>query len=164
MLVDVQWSDPLKPGLLTGPDLALSEEEVDWLWTLFVAIAAYWKKGFATGLLRSRWLDMIESFCGGDPSYLAEYRNAAATYRSLTDAFGPEDAARKFYGDTVIDDEEAATNRLLHAKYYVGHQFIGCFLAAGGFRAFVPKARNYQGFMGGSRFREWAPVRTGKRQ
>lgn len=159
-----RWNDPLPPDMLSGPDLALSEEEMDSLWSLFSAIASYWKDDFAIHLLRSRWRDMVEAYSDGDPSYLAEYRNAAGTYSSLISEFGAEGAMRKFYGETVITKSDEALTRLLHAKFYVGNQFIGCFLAAGGFRAFIPKARNYQGFMGGSRFREWPPVRTGKRQ
>jgi len=142
----------------------LSEEQVATLWALFTGIDTHWQLGFAVDLLRSRWLDMLEARRSEAPDYTAEYVNAAAVFDALVTALGKDAGIAKFYGQTNVQKTEDALTRLGHAKFFVGNDFIRCFIACGGFRGFVPKARNYTGFMGGSRFREWPPVRTGPRQ
>ena len=82
----------------------------------------------------------------------------------MVGALGEDAAIDLLFGKTVVTKPEDAKTRLGHAKFYVANDFIRCFVATGGFRGFVAKARNYTGFMGGSRFREWAPVRTGARK
>ena len=74
------------------------------------------------------------------------------------------EAINTLYGKTIVTKAADARTRLGHAKFHVANDFIRCFVATGGFRGFVKNARNYTGFMGGSRFREWAPVRTGERK
>lgn len=157
------WDDPLLPPMLTDFTDPLSEAQVATLWALFIGIDTHWQLGFAVDLLRSRWLDMLEARRAEAPDYTAEYINAAAVFDALVTALGKDAAIAKFYGQTKVEKAEEARTRLGHAKFFVGNDFIRCFLACGGFRGFVPKGRNYAGFMGGSRFREWPPVRTGSR-
>lgn len=154
------WDEPLAPTLLTEFDVPLSEAQVASLWALFVGIDTHWQLGFATDLVRSRWLDMLEARRAEAPDYTAEYINAAAVFDAMAAALGEDAAIAKFYDQTIVEKIDQALTRLTHAKFFVGNDFIRCFIACGGFRGFVPKARNYTGFMGGSRFREWAPVRT----
>ena len=155
------WDEPLPPVLITDFVEPLTEAQVATLWALFVGIDTHWHLDFAVDLLRSRWLDMLEARRVEAPDYTAEYSNAAAVFGALVAALGADAAIAKFYGETKIQKIEEAVTRLGHAKFFVGHDFIRCFMACGGFRGFVPKGRNYSGFMGGSRFREWPPVRTG---
>lgn len=158
------WDEPLSVDMLRSPDIPLSNEQLDTLWTLFRAIGVHWELEIEVELLRSRWLDMLEARSGNAPDYRGEYMNAADVYAALVKKLGEPSAISKVYRETLVIKPEQATTRLSHAKFYVANDFIRCFVAIGGFRGFVPKARNYTGFMGGSRFREWSPVRTGKRK
>lgn len=155
------WNEAIDPKMIEPSGDALTEQQMSTLWSMFVAILAHWKLDFAIDLLRSRWLDMIEAQCAGSPDYRGEYANAASVYDAMIKSLGDAGAIELLYGTTIVTKPEDAKTRLGHAKYFVANDFIRCFVATGGFRGFVPKARNYTGFMGGSRFREWAPVRTG---
>lgn len=158
------WDEPLSVDMLSSQDIPLNNKQLDTLWTLFRAIGVHWELNIEVELLRSRWLDMLEARSGDAPDYRGEYMNAAAVYAVLVQKLGEPAAILKVYQDTLVIKPEQATTRLSHAKFYVANDFIRCFIAIGGFRGFVPKARNYTGFMGGSRFREWSPVRTGERK
>lgn len=158
------WDEPLSVDMLSSPGVPLSNEQIDTLWSLFVAIGVHWKLDIQVELLRSRWLDMLEARSSDVPDYRGEYMNAADVYAVLVQKLGEPSAISKVYRDALVIKPEQATTRLSHAKFYVANDFIRCFVVIGGFRGFVPKARNYTGFMGGSRFREWSPVRTGKRK
>lgn len=162
------WDAPLEPQIQLSPDEPLSAEQINRLWEMFHAIATHWDIKIEVELLRSRWLDMLEARCAGVPDYRGEYANAAEVYTELLGKLGAPAAIDKLYRQTVVTDAAQAITRLTHAKFYVANDFIRCFVATGGFRGFVPKtvpgARNYTGYMGGSRFREWDPVRTGKRK
>lgn len=158
------WDEPLPIEMLSSPGVPLSNEQTDTLWNLFRAIGTHWHLDIEIELFRSRWLDMLEARSANAPDYRGEYMNAADVYSSLVVKLGESSAIVKIYQDTLVTKPEQATTRLGHAKFYVANDFIRCFVATGGFRGFVPKARNYTGFMGGSRFREWSPVRTGKRK
>jgi hypothetical protein len=107
---------------------------------------------------------MLEARSAGVPDYCGEYVNAANVYTELSNKLTEPRAIEKVYQETSVINAEQATTRLGHAKFYVVNDFIRCYISTGGFRGFVPKSRNYTGFMGGSRFREWPPVRTGSRK
>lgn len=155
------WEKSLDTEQLTDYSAPLSEGQVAILWDLFTGINNHWDLKYSVGLLRSRWLDMLEARRAELPDYTAEYINAAEVFDAMRQALGKEQAIAIFYGETNVQSKNKATTKLAHAKFYVGNDFIRCFIACGGFRGFVEKARNYAGFMGGSRFREWPPVRTG---
>lgn len=157
------WDEPLPTEMLSPPNTPLSNECIELLWSLFGAIGEHWRIDIEVDLFRSRWLDMIEARCDYSPDYRGEYINAADVYKALVVDLGRSTAIEKVYKETIVVEPEQATTRLGHAKFYVANDFIRCFVATGGFRGFVPKARNYTGYMGGSRFREWPPVRTGGR-
>lgn len=155
------WDEPSPPGLLTSMSEPLNQGQRDTLWAMFAAIATHWNLDWNVELARSRWLDMVEARESEEPSYRGEYANAAAVYEALVGALGEPAAIERLYQATIVTKPEQATTRLTHAKFYVANDFLRCFVVTGGFRGFVPEARNYTGFMGGSRFREWPPVRTG---
>jgi hypothetical protein len=158
------WDDTLSIAILSPDNNSLSDSQIDALWSLFSSIVSFWDLEFEVELLRSRWLDMLKARSSGDPDYRGEYVNAAEVFSALRGQLGEDGAVAKIYQDTIVTEADQATTRLKHAKFYVVNDFIRCFVANGGFRGFVPKARNYTGFMGGSRFREWDPVRTGSRK
>lgn len=158
------WDELLPISMLSSPGIPLSNEQLDTLWSMFRAIAVHWDLDIEVELLRSRWLDMLEARSTGEPDYRGEYVNAADVYTALVLKLGEPAAIAKVYQDTVVINPAQAATRLGHAKFYVANDFVRCFVVTGGFRGFVPKARNYTGFMGGSRFREWPPVRTAGRK
>jgi hypothetical protein len=170
------WKEILPSPILPSPGKPLSEDQIRLLWRLFTGIAEHWElledpedvashRPWDIGLMRSRWLDMLEARSSGDPDYRGEYINAVRVFESLVRDLGSEDLAiAKIYGETKVTRPAEATTRIAHAKYFVINDFIKCFMIAGGFRRFVKPARNYPGYMGGSRFREWPPVRTGEKQ
>ncbi|OMC15784.1 hypothetical protein A5736_01420 [Mycobacterium sp. SP-6446] len=167
------WDEPLPIAILPPPNDPLTGAQIDELWIMFSGIAKHWRlledpsdierrRSWDVELLRSRWLDMLEARSSGTPDYRGEYLNAECVFKALAKKLGGQDKAiAKIYGDTKVTEVSQATTRLAHAKFYVANDFITCFVVTGGFRRFVKDARNYTGFMGGSRFREWPPVRTG---
>lgn len=159
------WDEELPVGMLAEGDQPLSMEEVDTLWSMFRAIAIYWQTdNIDSELMRSRWLDMIEARSSGQVSFRGEYRHAAEVWKAMVHKLTESGAITKLYADTIVVKEDQAKTHIAHVKFYVANDFIRCFVATGGFRGFVEKARNYTGFMGGSRYREWPPVRTGDRR
>ncbi|MEJ1931169.1 hypothetical protein WDZ92_13020 [Nostoc sp. NIES-2111] len=163
MSVPELWEEPLAIEILPATQQPLTNEQIDALWALFRGVGIHWNLDLEVELLRSRWLDMLEARSTGGFDYRGEYVNAADVYTALLKKLGEADAIQKVFQETTVVKPEQATTRLGHMKFYVANDFIRCFVATGGFRGFVAKARNYTGFMGGSRFREWPPVRTGKR-
>lgn len=158
------WDEEIGTDMLETPIAALTEQQMATLWSMFTAIPKHWELEVPVDLLRSRWLDMIEALSASKPDYRAEYANAVSVYDAMLDKLGADAATKLLFTDTKITKPADAKTRLSHAKFYVANDFIRCFVATGGFRGFVKQARNYTGFMGGSRFREWAPVRTGARK
>jgi hypothetical protein len=157
------WDEALPQQMLASPLAPLTPEQIESLWEIFCAIPDHWGIKYDVILIRSRWLDMLEARCSGEPNYLPEYAHASQVFDALFAKLGDKkQAAFRIYG-TLVTDRVQADTRMKHAKFYVVNDFIRCFIASGGFRAFVANARNHAGFMGGSRFREWPPVRTGRR-
>lgn len=162
MIEPVMWDEVIDTKMMGSSREALTEQQLASLWIIFAAIPRHWELDFSVDLLRSRWLDMIEAQSAGAPDYSGEYANAAEVFDAMVNMLGESEAINTLYTKTIVTKVADAKTRLGHAKFYVVNDFIRCFIATGGFRSFVGNARNYTGFMGGSRFREWAPVRTGK--
>lgn len=162
MAESFMWDEVIDAKMIEPSGEALTELQLASLWQMFSAIQRHWNLDFPVDLLRSRWLDMIEAQSTGTPDYKGEYANAARVFDAMITAFGEARAITIVFEETIVTKAENARTRLAHAKFYVANDFIRCFVATGGFRGFVKNARNYTGFMGGSRFREWAPVRTGE--
>lgn len=159
------WDEVLPVDMLAAGDQPLSREEIDVLWSMFCAITTYWQtEKIDAELMRSRWLDMLEARSSGQVDFRGEYRHAAEVWKVMVCNLTEPSAIIKLYADTVVEKEDQAKTRISHVKFYVANDFIRCFVAKGGFRGFVENARNYTGFMGGSRFREWPPIRTGGRR
>lgn len=153
-VIDGETGEFESPRPLTDDELAL-------LWDLFCAIPAHWGLTFNPQLLRSRWNDMVTVRSAGPPDRRPAFIDAAAVFAALRT--NRLDHCKLIFSDTVVKEKKPGMTRLEHAKLDVINDFLRCFVAMGGFRAFVPEGRNYTGFLGGSRFREWAPVRTGRR-
>jgi hypothetical protein len=159
------WDDPTaSTDILPPGNDPLADWHIKKLWCLFRKIVDHWDLDFEVERVHSRWLDMLEARSSGDPDYRGEYVNAAEVFDALLEELGKDEAVAMIYKDTIVTKENQATTRLKHAKFYVVNDFIRCFIANGGFQGFVPKARNYTGYMGGSRFQEKDPVRTGRKK
>lgn len=162
MAETVMWDEVIDTKMIESSGEALTEQQLASLWAMFTAVARHWELDLSVDLLRSRWLDMIEAQSAGVPDYRGEYANAAGVFDAMVKMLGESEAINTLYAKTIVTKAVDAKTRLGHAKFHVANDFIRCCIATGGFRGFVGNARNYTGFMGGSRFREWAPVRTGK--
>lgn len=157
------WNEvPGREGASLEPARPLSTTEIDTLWRLFAAIPKQWDVVFNVDLLRSRWNDMIEARSGPPIDKREAYINAAAVFAAL-ESSRTDDCLQLIFVDTVISTAKQNMTRLEHAKLFVVNEFIRCFVTMGGFHAFVREGRNYAAFLGGSRFRDWPPVRTGPR-
>ena len=160
----VMWEEVIDTKMIESSGEALTELQFASLWVMFTAIPRHWELDFSVNILRSRWLDMIEAQSAGAADYRGEYANAASVFDAMANVLGESEAINTLFGKTIVTKAEDAKTRLGHAKFHVVNDFIRCFVATGGFRGFVKNSRNYAGFMGGSRFREWEPVRTGERK
>lgn len=168
------WDDPIPSGeMLPASEQPLTNDQLKTLWSVFEGIAEYWelKLNFNFELVHRRWLDMIQARCSGDPDYSGEYVNAVNVCKALEKQLNRDAALVKIYKETIMTDHfeegtriKEGSTRIQHAKHFVINDFIRCFIINGGYRGFVPGALNYTGYMGGSRYQEWDPVRTGGRK
>jgi hypothetical protein len=155
------YEEIIGPDQLLMPDRELTEAEMAALWRVFVKIESVWKFEPMAESFHSQWLDMVKARIAHEPSYMGEYINAAAVITELEQMEVGTWEDLLFF-KTVVEEKPKAKSKLEHAKFYVVNDFIRCFILLGGFTAFGGK--NYTGFMGGSRFADVAPVRTGGRQ
>ncbi len=149
-------SEPLAAGLIKSSARPLKEDETEGLWRIFAAINDEWRL-FHTrdpkhpvadaSNLRSTWLEFVtlRADSGNYPSYVGEYENALEMLRALESVDGA-DAVKTL----LFAEEPSPDTRLAHAKRYVVDEFITVMVIASGFKEFG--ARNYNGFIGGSRF------------
>lgn len=160
-MTDLRFSlEEIGPDQLTEPNDTLSEEELETLWSVLAAIETAWElTPFAQGL-RRQWDDMIEARSRDPNSYLPEYKNAANVLAELK-VLDPAEFIDLVFFRTIVRRPFDVKTRLDHAKFYVVNDFIRFLIVSGGFKQFG--ARNYNGFMGGSRFADRSPVRTGDR-
>ena len=163
--------------LLEGDGGPLTVGERDALWRIFVEIGRCWglvhtRSSDPPGTrdrrhavrdsanARSSWLEFIEAKTTVAPSYAAEYRNAIAVVDELIGMYGEEDAFRRLFLKNGIPSKQRGkpATRLAHAKEFVVDEFIAVQLVAGGFKEFF--ARNYNGYIGGSRYNRRPTVRA----
>lgn len=146
---------------------ALTASEIAGLWEIFAAINETWEL-FHTrdpahpvkdaSNLRSTWLEFIglRADSGDSPSYVGEYDNALAVASRLKAKAGdqPVHIALK----PLLFAPGDAPTPLANAKHYVVDEFISVMVVASGFKEFG--GRNYDGFLGGSRFNRVTRVVT----
>jgi hypothetical protein len=152
------YEQPIPCAMLATTASELSADEVESLWRIFVAIDQTWELEGVANVLRSQWHELLAARVASTPSYLGELKNAAAVVEELI-AEHPEGWREILFFETIITSDEHALTPLLHAKFYVVNDFVRAQIALGGFASFG--GRNYTGYMGGSRYHENPPVRTG---
>ncbi len=136
----------------------LTPEMLSALWRVFSAVDTTWGLGGIAPALRSQWQELLVSRIEAQPSYFGEFENAVLVVDELVSEF-PDRWSEFLFFETVVVDETRVSTRLQHAKYFVFNDFLRAFVMLGGFASFGGK--NYTGYMGGSRFRDVPPVRTG---
>jgi hypothetical protein len=151
---------PLDAGLLAGKRRILTDHERSVLWRIFMEIGRCWNNVLNdSDNLKSSWLEFIEAKTSSQPSYTAEYSNAVLVVGELITEYGEKEAFTRLFLGNGIPIGPPLT-RLAHAKQYVVDEFIRVNIVAGGFRSFGGK--NYNGYLGGSRYNEMSVVRDYK--
>ena len=154
-----KYEEVVGPAQLTIPDRELTPSEIESLWILFEAIQDVWSLNKIAPTLKTKWLDLLVARGKAQPSYRAEFINAAAVAEEIRTSLDWQDL---LFFQTIVTDGGNVQTRLQHAKFFVVNDFLRCFILSGGFESFG--GRNYPGFMGGSRFASAPPVRVGARQ
>jgi hypothetical protein len=150
----------LDPGLIVGEGQFLTDSERRMLWRIFQEIGRCWNNVLNdSDNLKSSWLEFIEAKTTTSPSYIAEYSNAVQVVDELIEIYGEKEAFSRLFLRHGIPTDPPLT-RLAHAKKYVVDEFIRVNIVAGGFRSFG--GRNYNGYVGGSRYNELSVVREHK--
>jgi hypothetical protein len=153
---------PLDANLLAGKRRILTDRERSSLWRIFMEIGRFWNNVLNdSDNLKSSWLEFIEAKTTSQPSYAAEYSNAVLVVDELITQYGEKEAFTRLFLRNGIPSGPPLT-RLAHAKKYVVDEFIRVNIVAGGFRSFG--GRNYNGYLGGSRYNELSVVRDYKPQ
>ncbi|CUI06338.1 hypothetical protein LXA47_14120 [Massilia sp. P8910] len=156
---------PPRYGEIVGAQLLdvshrlLTADEIDLLWSLVERIEQTWFLEHRANAIKPQWLDYLQTTVETSPSLLGEYLNAIAVYQELL-ASAPEQLSPLLLMRAAPPLSETSS-RLDHAKRFVVDRFIRCYVMLGGFQEFG--GRNYNGYMGGSRFADSAPVRVGRR-
>lgn len=151
--------DPVSSPLIDSEASDLSEADRGALWELFVEIGRCWgNMDDDSASIRSSWLEFIEAKTQYTPSYVGEYRNAVTVMRELVELYGHDEA----YAFLLLRNGIPAgppTTRLAHMKRFVVDEFIRVQVVAGGFKGFgKPAPRNYNGYVGGSRYNRLSRV------
>lgn len=145
--------------LLDVPGRPLTADEIALLWSLVDRIEQTWFLDPRADAIKPQWLEYLKTTVETAPSLLGEYVNAIAVYQELL-ASAPEQVSPLLLMRAAPALSESSS-RLDHAKRSVVDRFIRCYVMLGGFLEFG--GRNYNGYMGGSRFADSAPVRVGRR-
>lgn len=159
-------STAVRSGLLESPRTELTPDEREKLWAMFAAIGYCWGTNNYDSLgLKSSWLEFIDAKTSVAPSYVTEYVNAIEVVDEWLSIYGPDE--NKAFERLLINhgiETDPPTTRLAHAKKYVIDEFIKVWVVAGGFRAFggARRAKNYNGFIRGSRYNLSERVRAYK--
>jgi hypothetical protein len=131
--------EPHVTGTLLGP-------EREQLLHLFQLIGMRWDMA-ASGVGEDEFADLVDSKASTHPSYLTEYREAAALLahaRSGGDLSGSADVLLL----PRLATTDFATTRLGRFQKFVSNEFMTWYLMRGGFRRFGYV--NYRGYGGGS--------------
>ncbi len=166
MFGDFKLLDSIKPAPLPAPPRPLLQSEIDGLWELFVEINHRWRLFHTRDAknkvpdaknLHSSWLEFVTlravphkypDHLRQLPSYVGEYVNALDVIGLLRDQDDSEYALEPLLAVTT----QPPNSRIWHARKFVVEEFMTVMIIAGGFKEFG--GRNYDGFLGGSRFNE----------
>src|SRR5947208_506723 len=147
--------------LLPGDIQQLTAREMDALWRLFQEIGRTWECTNSDSInIMSDWREFIYAKTHTAPSYTGEYSNAVSCLAELIQLYGEPEAYRKLLLniDLPPDPKTPPVTRIAHCKTYVVNEFIRVQVVKEGFKSW--QGRNYNGFLGGSRFNRKPRVRV----
>ncbi|MDD7885655.1 hypothetical protein [Flavivirga sp. 57AJ16] len=159
-------NENLSAGLIFAEGQHLTYQNKEALWDIFEAIGKNWSNTiYDSNNQRSSWYEMIKAKTENAPNYSGEYVNAIYVLNELYDLYGKEEAFKKLFFESGVDNSAPPTTRLAHCKIYVVNEFIRMQVTAGGFKSWGTKyggeqAKNYHGFLGGTRYNRIPKVRA----
>ena len=159
-------NEKLSAGIIFAEGQDLTYENKEALWEIFQAIGDNWSNTiYDSNNQRSSWYEMLKAKTENAPNYAGEYVNAIYVLNELFAQYGKKEAFRKLFFESGIDNNAPPTNRLAHCKVYVVNEFIRVQITAGGFKSWGTKnggeqAKNYHGFLGGTRYNRLSRVRS----
>ncbi|GAA3655270.1 hypothetical protein [Flavivirga jejuensis] len=159
-------NEKLSAGLIFAEGQNLTHQNKEALWEIFEAIGFSWSNTiYNSNNQRSSWYEMLKAKTENAPNYTGEYVNAIYVIDELKAMYGKEDAYKKLFFESNIDNSAPPTTRLAHCKVYVVNEFIRMQITAGGFKSWGTKyggeqAKNYHGFLGGTRYNRISKVRA----
>jgi hypothetical protein len=124
--------------ILPSPVGTLTDPEKQALWQLFGALGRTWQMDVGDS---ASFFSLLDLKTQQPPSYLAEYRNAAARFTELERAQPAALAAKALLRPREGDEGGQ------HARDFVAREYIVLLLMSGGFRKFG--LGKYPGFAGG---------------
>lgn len=160
--------ESLSASLIFAEGQDLTHQNKEALWELFQAIGKNWSNTiYNSNNQRSSWYEMLKAKTENAPNYSGEYVNAIYVLNELYAMYGKEEAYKKLFFESGVDNDAPPTTRLAHCKVFVVNEFIRMQIVAGGFKSWGTKnggerARNYHGFLGGSRYNRLSRVRAYK--
>lgn len=158
--------EKLSANLIFAEGQDLTHQNKEALWELFKAIGENWSNTiYNSNNQRSSWYEMLKAKTENAPNYSGEYVNAIYVLNELYAMYGKEESYKKLFFESGVDNEAPPTTRLAHCKVFVINEFIRMQVVAGGFKSWGTKydgeqARNYHGFLGGSRYNRLSRVRA----
>ena len=158
--------EKLSANLIFAEGQNLTHQNKEALWELFSAIGKNWSNTvYNSDNLRSSWFEMIKAKTENAPNYSGEYVNALYVLNELFELYGKEQAYKKLFFESGVDNHAPATTRLAHCTIFVVNEFIRMQVMASGFKSWGTKnggerAKNYHGFLAGSRYNRHSRVRA----
>jgi len=161
----------LPADLIFAEGQQLTYQNKEALWKIFRAIGDHWDNTlYKSNNQRSSWYEMIKAKSENSPNYTGEYVNAIYVMNELYDLYGKEGAFNKLFFESNIPPNEPPLTRLAHCKVFVVNEFIRMQLIGGAFKSWGEKhtgkredrGKNYEGYLGGSRYNRSARVRDYK--
>lgn len=159
-------NEEISAGLIFAEGQDLTHQNKEALWELFQAIGDNWSNTiYDSNNQRSSWYEMLKAKTENAPNYAGEYVNAIYVLNELYAQYGKKEAFHKLFFESGVDNSAPTTTRLAHCKIYVVNEFIRVQITAGGFKSWGEKnggeqAKNYHGFLGGSRYNRTPKVRA----
>ena len=159
-------NDKLKSELIFAEGQHLTHTNKEALWELFEAIGSNWSNTiYNSNNQRSSWYEMIKAKTENAPNYTGEYVNALYVINELKSIYGTEEAFKRLFFESGVDNDLPPTTRLAHCKIYVVNEFIRMQITAGGFKSWGnkyggEKGKNYHGFLSGTRYNRESKVRA----
>jgi hypothetical protein len=159
-------NEKLSANLIFAEGQVLTYQNKEALWEIFEAIGVNWSNTiYDSNNQRSSWYEMLKAKTENAPNYTGEYVNAIYVMNELEAIYGIGGAYKKIFFESDVDNNAPPTTRLAHCKIFVINEFIRMQITAGGFKSWGTKyggeqAKNYSGFLGGTRYNRISRVRA----